>query len=118
MNQILHAVHIHAPPSRVYRAITAGADLAGWWTTQMAIDERTGGLIRFTFAGDFHPQMRQTKLEPDRRSNGSAWRVECIRFMDEGAPWHRASRERWQRGGPVTDRHKKRVSCNLRRWAA
>ena len=67
MKQILHAVHIHATPSRVYRAITTGADLAGWWTTQVEIEARAGGLIRFTFAGDFHPQMRQTKLEPDRR---------------------------------------------------
>jgi uncharacterized protein YndB with AHSA1/START domain len=67
MKQILHAVHIHATPSRVYRAITTGADLAGWWTTKVEIEERTGGLIRFTFAGDFHPHMLQTKLEPDRR---------------------------------------------------
>jgi uncharacterized protein YndB with AHSA1/START domain len=67
MKQILHAVHIHAAPSQVYRALTTGAGLAGWWTKQVEIDEQVNGVIRFTFAGDFHPEMRQTTLEPDRR---------------------------------------------------
>jgi uncharacterized protein YndB with AHSA1/START domain len=67
MKQILHAAHIHASPSRVYRAVTSGEGLAGWWAKRVEIDEREGGVIRFTFAGDFHPHMRQTRLEPDRR---------------------------------------------------
>jgi uncharacterized protein YndB with AHSA1/START domain len=67
MKQILHAVHIHAAPLQVYRAITTGQQLAGWWTRQVEIDEHVGGVIRFRFAGDFHPQMRQATLQPDRR---------------------------------------------------
>ena len=67
MKQILHAVHIHAAPTRVYRALTTQADLAGWWTPQVAIEPRVNGVVRFTFTGDFHPEMRQTILEPDRR---------------------------------------------------
>jgi uncharacterized protein YndB with AHSA1/START domain len=73
MKQILHAVHIHRAPSAVYRAVTTTAGLSQWWTTQVEADEREGGVIRFTFAGDFHPEMRQTRLIPDRRIE---WRCE------------------------------------------
>lgn len=67
MKQIVHAVHIHAAPAEVYRAITTAAGLRRWWSRQVEADERQGGVIRFTFAGDFHPHMQQTRLEPDRR---------------------------------------------------
>jgi uncharacterized protein YndB with AHSA1/START domain len=67
MKQIIHAVHIHAAPSAVFQAITTAAGLKGWWTTKVEAEEREGGIIRFTFAGDFHPQMKQRLLEPDRR---------------------------------------------------
>jgi len=67
MKQILHAVHIHTAPSAVYRALTTGAGVRGWWTTKAEVEKHEGGMIRFTFAGDFHPQMKQTKLEPNRR---------------------------------------------------
>lgn len=48
-------------------ALTIGANLAGWWTSKVEIEERTDGVIRFTFAGDFHPEMQQTTLEPGQR---------------------------------------------------
>jgi uncharacterized protein YndB with AHSA1/START domain len=67
VKQILHAIHIHAAPSRVYGALTSGSDLARWWTTKVEIGERFDGVIRFTFAGNFHTQMRQTHLERNRR---------------------------------------------------
>jgi uncharacterized protein YndB with AHSA1/START domain len=67
MKQIIHAVHIHATPSVVYRSLTTGAGLSQWWTTQVQVDEREGGVIRFTFAGDFHPQMKQTRLASNAR---------------------------------------------------
>ena len=67
MKQILHSVHIHASPSAVYRALTTEAGVTGWWTRKAQVEERQGGIIRFTFAGDFHPQMKQTKLDPNRR---------------------------------------------------
>jgi uncharacterized protein YndB with AHSA1/START domain len=65
MKTILHAVHIHAVPATVYDALTTTKGLTGWWTTRGArIDG--DGVIHFTFAGDFHPQMRQTTLERPR----------------------------------------------------
>src|SRR5580765_2703987 len=66
MKQIIHAVHIHAAPPAVYRALTTEAGLRAWWTTKVDADEREGGVIKFTFAGDFHPQMKQIALNPDR----------------------------------------------------
>jgi uncharacterized protein YndB with AHSA1/START domain len=66
VRQILHAVHIHASPSSVYDAITTAKGLRGWWTKKVEAEERVGGVIRFTFAGDFNPQMKQTTLEKPR----------------------------------------------------
>ena len=67
MKTIIHAVHIHAARPQVYDALTTADGLSQWWTTQVAVDAGTGGIIRFTFHGDFHPQMQQTALEPNRR---------------------------------------------------
>jgi len=61
VRQILHSVHIHAAPSAVYDALTTAAGLRGWWTSDVAI---TDSVIRFSFAGDFNPQMKQTALKP------------------------------------------------------
>ena len=63
MRQILHSVHIHASPSAVYDALTTAKGLRRWWTTKVEVEERAGGVIRFTFTGDFNPQMKQTALE-------------------------------------------------------
>jgi uncharacterized protein YndB with AHSA1/START domain len=60
MKTILHAVHIHDAPSKVYEALTTAEGLAGWWSKKdVRIDDT--GVIHFTFAGDFHPQMKQTR---------------------------------------------------------
>ncbi len=67
MKTILHAVHIHASPHAVYEALTTAPGLAGWWTSDVEVEPGEGGTIQFRFHGDFHPQMRQTALEPDRR---------------------------------------------------
>jgi uncharacterized protein YndB with AHSA1/START domain len=66
VKQILHAVHIHATPNTVYRALTTEAGVTGWWSRKAQLEEREGGIIRFTFAGDFHPHMKQVHLEPGR----------------------------------------------------
>ncbi len=66
MKTILHTVHIHAPPTAVYEALTTQGGVTGWWTTKATVGEGEGGIIRFTFHGDFHPQMLQTHLEPAR----------------------------------------------------
>ena len=66
MKTIIHAVHIHAAPPQVYEALTTSEGLCQWWTTQVAVETGPGGIIRFTFHGDFHPHMQQTALEPHR----------------------------------------------------
>src|SRR6476620_11897813 len=66
MKQIIHSVHIHAAPSVVYRGLTTAAGLRQWWTTKVVAEEREGGIIAFTFGGDFNPQMKQAVLTPDR----------------------------------------------------
>jgi uncharacterized protein YndB with AHSA1/START domain len=68
MKQIIHAVQIHVPPSVVFHALTTGTGLAGWWTKRVTVEEEVGGVIRFTFAGDFNPQMKQVILDPDRKA--------------------------------------------------
>ena len=67
MKQIIHAVHIHAAPATVYRSLVTAAGLRQWWTTQVAAEEHEGGVISFTFAGDFHPRMKQTRLDTNHR---------------------------------------------------
>jgi uncharacterized protein YndB with AHSA1/START domain len=67
MRAIIHAVYVDAAPPAVYRALTTAGGLAAWWTTKVQAEEREGGLIRFTFGGDFHPEMQQIRLEPNRR---------------------------------------------------
>jgi uncharacterized protein YndB with AHSA1/START domain len=67
LKQIIHSVPVAAPPALVYRALTTAAGLRQWWSTQVEADERQGGVIRFTFTGDFHPHMQQRRLDRDRR---------------------------------------------------
>ena len=67
MKTIIHAVHVHAPPARVYYALTTASGLSGWWTTRVEVQEGVGGVIRFTFHGDFHPHMKQTSLDHNRQ---------------------------------------------------
>ena len=49
----------------MYEALTTADALSKWWTTKVTVEEGTGGLIRFTFHSDFHPEMKQTALEPN-----------------------------------------------------
>jgi uncharacterized protein YndB with AHSA1/START domain len=67
MKTILHAVHVHASTSVVYGALTTERGIAGWWSTRVSLDPGEGGVIRFTFGGDFNPHMQQTRLESGRR---------------------------------------------------
>jgi len=63
MKTIIHTLHIHASPTDVFQALTTQEGVTGWWTTKAALDEGEGGVIDFTFHGDFNPQMGQTRLE-------------------------------------------------------
>ena len=67
MKQIIHAVPIPATPALVYQALTTAVGLRQWWSKKVEAEEREGGVIHFTFAGDFHPQMQQRRLDRDRR---------------------------------------------------
>jgi uncharacterized protein YndB with AHSA1/START domain len=67
MKQIIHAVHIHVSPSAVFSALTTETGLRGWWTKRVTVEEEVGGIIAFTFAGDFNPQMKQVILDHDRK---------------------------------------------------
>ena len=58
MKTIIHVVLMHAAPPQVYDALTTVEGLRQWWTTQVAVDAGAGGVIRFTFQGDFHPRMQ------------------------------------------------------------
>ncbi len=64
MKTIIHSVHISAPPEVVYRALTTEEGVSGWWSTEATLHSGEGGVIEFTFVGDFHPHMKQTRLEP------------------------------------------------------
>jgi uncharacterized protein YndB with AHSA1/START domain len=73
MKKILHAVEIKAPRNKVYQAITTQEGLSNWWTTKVSVEAGVGGLIDFTFLGDFNPDMSVTQLEPNRAAH---WR--CV----------------------------------------
>lgn len=66
MKTIIHTVQIHAAPSKVYEALTTAQGLSRWWTTRVRVDPGEGRSIHFTLHGDFHPDMKQTRLERDR----------------------------------------------------
>lgn len=67
MKTIIHTAHIHAPPTDVFKALTTQEGVTGWWSTKASLESGQGGVIRFTFLGDFHPHMKQVRLvEPER----------------------------------------------------
>jgi len=66
MKTIIHALQVHAAPAPVYEALTTEEGLSGWWTTKVRVASGEGGVVRFTFHGDFHPEMEQTRLEAGR----------------------------------------------------
>ena len=66
MKTIIHSVRIEATPQEVYCALTTEAGLSAWWTTKVTVEPGEGGVIRFTFHGDFHPHMLQNSLHPAR----------------------------------------------------
>ena len=68
MKTIHHVVELATEPSSVYRAIVSAAGLSGWWSTAVsASSEQPGGLIHFTFAGDFNPVMEIADAQPAAR---------------------------------------------------
>ena len=80
MKKIIHHLHIKAVPSAVYAALTTRDGLAGWWSRQVEVESGLGGVIDFTFLGDFHPDMQVTRLDQDARVD---WK--CIGGHDNWA---------------------------------
>lgn len=73
MKTIIHTVHIHSPREVVYKALTTEEGVTGWWTTKATLHPGVGGVIEFTFVGDFNPHMSQLALAEGERV---AWR--CV----------------------------------------
>lgn len=63
MKTIIHNVRIHASREAVFRALTTEPGVTGWWSTKATLHAGEGGVIEFTFAGDFNPHMKQTRLK-------------------------------------------------------
>jgi uncharacterized protein YndB with AHSA1/START domain len=64
MKTIHHVFDTSVPREKVFTALTTREGLAGWWTPNVKAETAVGGLVEFTFAGDFNPVMRITVLEP------------------------------------------------------
>ncbi len=67
MKKIIHHLHIKAAPEEVFSALTTREGLAGWWSRRVEVQPGVGGIIDFTFLGDFHPDMKVTRLEANAR---------------------------------------------------
>ena len=80
MKTIMHTVDFDAERERVWKAITAEEDLAGWWTTQVTAETDVGGHVQFTFVEGFNPRM--VIVEADA-PNGLVWR--CVAGVDDWA---------------------------------
>ena len=64
MKTIHHVFDTTAPRDTVFAALTTARGLSGRWTTSVKAGAGAGAIAHFTFAGDFHPDMRVTALEP------------------------------------------------------
>ena len=66
MRTIIHTFDVGGTRDDVHRALTTLGGLAGWWTARVAGDAGPGGVIDFTFGGDFNPDMRVDDASADR----------------------------------------------------
>jgi quinol monooxygenase YgiN/uncharacterized protein YndB with AHSA1/START domain len=63
---IVHTVEINGTREAVHAALTTIDGLAGWWTPTVAGNPVAGGVIDFTFGGDFNPDMRVDDADADK----------------------------------------------------
>lgn len=80
MKTIIHVTDISAPRERVFEALTTIEGLAAWWSATVDGDAGSGGLIDFTFGGDFNPDMQVTDFE-----SPSALGWECVGGVEQWA---------------------------------
>jgi uncharacterized protein YndB with AHSA1/START domain len=67
MADIKHLLHLNAPSSKVYQAITEEAGLKSWWTDDTIATPNEGAIIEFNFGDRYHDEMKVVKLEPNQR---------------------------------------------------
>ena len=67
MAEIKHLLHINAPASEVFKAITEETGLKNWWTDDTVAKPEVGAVIEFNFGERYHDEMKVTKLIPDQR---------------------------------------------------
>lgn len=67
MNKIIHFVHIAASSERVFWALTTLDGLAGWWSSDVSIQQPFGGVLEFRFVTDFNPAMEVVRAVQDDR---------------------------------------------------
>ncbi len=79
MKKIIHHLTIKATPETVFDAIATQKGLSRWWSKVVDAEERLGGIVKFTFLGDFHPHMKITELD---RPHAVGWT--CVDGHD---PW-------------------------------
>jgi uncharacterized protein YndB with AHSA1/START domain len=67
MVEIKHLLHIQAPASEVYKAITEEEGLKNWWTNQTIAIPEEGAVIEFRFGEKYHDKMKVVKLQPNQK---------------------------------------------------
>jgi uncharacterized protein YndB with AHSA1/START domain len=67
MAEIQHLVHINAPSSAVYKAITEESGLKSWWTVQTRAVPEVGAVIEFNFGDRYHDEMKIVNLKPNQK---------------------------------------------------
>jgi uncharacterized protein YndB with AHSA1/START domain len=75
---IHHVLDIEADGATVWSALVEPERMAAWWSTKVETPPAAvGALVHWTFAGDFNPVMKMTRLEPP---HALTW--ECIAGHD------------------------------------
>ena len=78
MQDIMHLINIHAPPERVYKAITTADGIRQWWTRDAAIEPKLGAHGEFGFFGRrFVAKITVEELDP----------VTSVRWKVTNAAW-------------------------------
>jgi uncharacterized protein YndB with AHSA1/START domain len=67
MAEIRHFLHINAPPSKVYEAITEESGLKMWWTYDTKAIPEEGAILEFNFGERYHNEMKVVRLQPDQK---------------------------------------------------
>ena len=62
---LMHSVTIDAKPDKIYEAISTGAGLASFWTSDSEAEPKVGSIARFGFGGPVL-MMKVEQLEPNK----------------------------------------------------